>query len=105
VPKTFPPLAKNSDLFIDRLFPVYVVLHGLEGAVTIKGEQYRGVMPPFDHLSDAEIAAVVTYVRTAWGNAKLRPAGFADVDATVVNKARQKSMKSKDVHAYRAAHR
>jgi len=105
VPKTFPPLAGNTDLFIDKLFPVYVVLHGLEGPVTVKGESYNGVMPPFDHLSDAEIAAVVAYVRSSWGNAKLRPAGFADIDAAAVSKARQKPMKSKEVHAYRAAHR
>jgi mono/diheme cytochrome c family protein len=102
--KTFPPLASNPDLFIDRLFPVYVVLNGLEGQATIKGEQYNGVMPPFDHLSDAELAAVLAYVRSAWGNDKLRPAGFVDVDAAAVGKARQKPMKPKEVHAYRAAH-
>ena len=103
--KTFPPLASNPDLFLDRLFPVYVVLNGLEGPATIKGEQYNGVMPPFDHLSDAEITAVLAYVRSAWGNEKLRPAGFTDVDAAAVSKARQKRMSPKDVHAFRAAHR
>ena len=50
LPKTFPPLAGNPDLFIDRLFPVYVMLNGLEGAVTVKSAEYNGVMPPFDHL-------------------------------------------------------
>lgn len=105
LPKTFPPLASNPDLYIDRLFPVYVVLNGLEGPATIKGEQYNGVMPPFDHLSDAELAAVLAYVRSAWDNNKLRPAGFVDVDAAAIGKARQKPMKPKEVHAYRAAHR
>jgi len=105
VAKTFPPLAGNTDLFADRLFPVYVVLNGLAGPVTIKGEKYQGVMPPFDHLSDAEVAAVIKYVRAAWNNAKLRPAGFPDVDAAAVKEARRKPMKPKDVHAYRAAHR
>jgi len=105
LPKTFPPLTSNSDLFIDRMFPVYVVLNGLEGQATIKGEQYDGVMPPFDHLSDAEIAAVLGYVRSSWGNEKLRPAGFTDVDAAAVNQARQKRMSAKEVHSYRAAHR
>jgi len=103
VPKAFPPLASNPDLFIDRLFPVYVVLNGLEGPAIIKGEHYNGVMPPFDHLSDADVAAVVAYIRSAWGNAKLRPPGFADLDAAAVRKARQKRMNPKDVHAYRAA--
>jgi len=102
--KTFPPLASNPDLFIDRLFPVYVVLNGLEGQLAIKGDHYNGVMPPFDYLSNAELAAVLAYVRSAWGNDKLRPAGFVDVDAAAVGKARQKPMKPKEVHAYRAAH-
>lgn len=105
LPKTFPPLAANPDLFIDRLFPVYVVLNGLEGPVTIKDEHYQGVMPPFDHLSNAEVAAVITYVRSAWKNAELRPAGFVDVDAMAVSEARQQPMEPKEVHAYRAAHR
>jgi mono/diheme cytochrome c family protein len=105
VARTFPPLAGNPDVFLDRLFPVYVVLNGLEGSATIKGEQYQGVMPPFDHLSDAEIAAVVAYVRGAWGNAALRPAGFADADAAAVGGARTKPMKPGEVHTYRAARR
>lgn len=101
--KTFPPLAGNPDLFLDRLFPVYVVLNGLEGPAIIKGEHYQGVMPPFDHLSDAEIAAVVGYVRGAWNNDKLRPAGFVKVDAAAVREARNKPMKPSEVHAYRQA--
>ena len=105
LPKTFPPLAGNPDLFIDRMFPVYVVLNGLEGPATIKGEHYQGAMPPFDHLSDAEVAAVVGYIRGAWNNDKLKPAGFAKVDAAAVREAREKRMAPKDVHAYRAAHK
>ena len=105
LPGTFPPLAGNTDLYIDRMFPVYVLLNGLEGPLTVKGQKFEGVMPPFDHLSDAEIAAVVGYVRAAWENAELRPAGFVDVDEAAVNKARGKPMKSAQVHAYRAAHR
>jgi cytochrome c oxidase subunit II len=28
----------------------------------------KGLMTPFKHLSDADIAAVVTYERNSWGN-------------------------------------
>jgi len=105
LPKTFPPLAANPDLYIDRLFPVYVVLNGLEGPATIKGEHYQGAMPPFDHLSNAEIAAVVGYIRSAWGNDKLRPAGFTEVNAVTVTEARSRPMKPKEVLAYRAGKR
>jgi mono/diheme cytochrome c family protein len=101
LPNTFPPLAGNKDLYLERLFPVYVVLNGLEGAVTVKGAKYQGVMPPFDHLSDAEIAAVIGYVRKAWNNADLRPAEFVDVDDAAVAQARKKPMKPTQVHAFR----
>jgi mono/diheme cytochrome c family protein len=45
------------------------VLHGVQGTLTVNGTAYHGVMPTFaSQLSDAEIAAVLTYVRTQWGN-------------------------------------
>lgn len=104
VPGAFPPLAGNTDLYRDRMLPVYVVLSGLTGTIEVKGAQYNGAMPPFDHLSDAEIAAVIGYVRAAWNNAELRPAGFVDVDEAAVKKARAEPMKNTEVHAYRASH-
>jgi mono/diheme cytochrome c family protein len=101
--KTFPPLAGNPDLFVDRLFPVFVVLNGLAGPVIVNGENYQGVMPPFDHLSDAEVAAVVAHIRSAWKNETLKPAGFEDIDVAAVGEARKRRMSSTEVHAYRAA--
>jgi mono/diheme cytochrome c family protein len=102
VPGQFPPLAGNRDLFLDRLFPVYVVLNGLSGEVTVEGRQFHSTMPSFGHLPDASIAAVVDHVRSAWGNDALRPEGMAEVDAAAVAKARQTSMTPADVLAYRA---
>ncbi len=98
----FPPLAGNPDLFLDRLFPVYVVLNGLEGELTVDGRHFQSAMPPFGHLSDASVAAVVNHVRQAWDNGALRPAGMADVDAAAVAAARQKPMTPAEVLAYRA---
>jgi mono/diheme cytochrome c family protein len=102
VPGQFPPLAGNRDLFLDRLFPVYVVLNGLSGEATIEGQQFKATMPPFGHLPDASIAAVVNHVRSAWGNAALRPAEMPELDAAAVAKARQKPMTPAEVLAYRA---
>ncbi len=100
----FPPLAGNPDLFLDRLLPVYVVLNGLAGELTVAGRQFRSTMPPLDHLSDAGIAAVVNHVRHAWGNDALRPPAMADIDAAAVAQARQKPMTPSEVLAYRAEH-
>jgi len=53
---TYPSLASNSYLQSSG-YPVYVIVHG------------RRAMPPFgDMLSDDQIAAVVNYVRTHFGN-------------------------------------
>lgn len=98
----FPRLAGNPDLFLDRLYPVYVVLNGLEGPLTIEGRQFQRIMPSFGHLSDAGVAAVINYVRGAWGNDALRPAGMADVDAAAVAEARHEAMTAEQVLAYRA---
>lgn len=101
-PGTFPPLAGNRDLMRDRVFPVYVLLNGLEGRITVAGKDYDAQMPPFSHLTDDEIAALVRYIRSAWSNATLRPAGMEPVDAEAVKAARAKTMSPAAVHAYRS---
>lgn len=100
-PGAFPPLAGNHDLMRDRLFPTYVLLYGLSGRISVKGGSYNGEMPSFAHLSDGEIAALTEYIRTAWNNAALRPAGLTPINAAAVKTARAKSMSAADVHAYR----
>jgi cytochrome c oxidase cbb3-type subunit 2 len=47
---------------------IRTVLYGLQG-VTIEGTEYQGIMQPFSELlSDEEVAAVINYERTSWGN-------------------------------------
>jgi mono/diheme cytochrome c family protein len=101
VPGAFPPLAGNTDLFLSRTFPAAVALSGLQGSVAVAGKTFNGVMPSFAHLSDAEIAAVVNYVRSAWGNDKLRPAGLAPLDAAAVAAVRQRKLTPAQVAAQR----
>jgi mono/diheme cytochrome c family protein len=54
----FPALAQNPFVTSEDPEPVIeIVLHG------------RGAMPPFaERLDDESIAAVVSYIRNAWGN-------------------------------------
>ncbi|EDY83184.1 Cytochrome c subfamily, putative [Verrucomicrobiia bacterium DG1235] len=69
LPRAFPPLADSEWVLGPSETPVRIVLHGLSGPISVKGQSYNGVMPGFGaQLSDDEIAAVVTYVRSAWGN-------------------------------------
>jgi mono/diheme cytochrome c family protein len=97
----FPPLAGNRDLFLSRTFPAMVVLAGLDGTIDIGGKPLNGVMPPLAYLGDAEIAAVVNYVRGAWGNDALRPADMAPLDAAAVAALRAKNVSSAQVQAER----
>nr|WP_120296338.1 c-type cytochrome [Paraburkholderia sp. BL23I1N1] len=68
-PPNFPPLAQNQSIEMSSAVnPIRMVLNGGYVPGTRKNPAPYG-MPPFaQSLSDVEVAAVVTYIRTAWGN-------------------------------------
>ena len=67
VPGAFPPLAGSDFLMANKERAIGVVMHGLTGEVTVLGKKYNGVMPMLQ-LTDGDIAAVLSYVRTNFGN-------------------------------------
>ena len=50
----------------DRL--ARIVLHGLRGPITVAGTEYNLEMPAMGFFNDQDIAAILTYIRSAWGN-------------------------------------
>ena len=69
LPGVFPPLAGSEWVVGQEARLAAIVLRGVTGKLTVKGTAYNGAMPAFaDQLSDAEIAAVLTHVRSQWGN-------------------------------------
>lgn len=65
----YPPLAGSEWLLGNPEVPIRIVLHGLQGPITVKGGSFNNAMTPFgDQLSDAEIAAIISYERSSWGN-------------------------------------
>jgi hypothetical protein len=56
-----------------------ILLKGLQGPITVKGSSFNGAMPTWTTLQDKQIAAVLTYVRQAWGNkaGEIEPAQIA----------------------------
>lgn len=79
----FPPLAGSEWVNGDANTLVKLVLLGVSGEIEVKGQKYNGQMPPFkDQLSDAELAAVLSHIRSQWGNSA------APVDAAAVKQAR-----------------
>lgn len=70
LPGVFPPLAGSEWVTGGEKVLVQILLHGIEGPITVKGTTYNGAMPPLhEQLDDAAIAAVGSYVRSQWGNA------------------------------------
>lgn len=66
---TFPPLAGNPTVTADPSVVIHIVKYGLNGKVSVKGTAYNGMMPAWGQsLSNADIASIVTYIRSAWGN-------------------------------------
>ena len=76
----FPPLAGAEWVVGDEKVLISILLHGLQGEIVVKGVTYKGAMPAFGTLADEEIAAVLTYVRSDWGN-QASPIGAAAVKA------------------------
>jgi mono/diheme cytochrome c family protein len=65
----FPPLAGSDWLNGKSEVPIAIVLHGLQGEIDVLGKKYNGAMAPWgEAMNDAEIAAVLTYARSQWGN-------------------------------------
>lgn len=68
-PRIFPALAGNSAVVTDDPTSlIHVVLAGGRMPVTEKGIYHAFAMPGFSRLNDGEIADVVSFIRTSWGN-------------------------------------
>ena len=69
VPGIYPPLAGSEWVNGEEAKVVRILLHGVTGPIEVAGETFNGMMPPWGGtLKDDDIAAVLTYVRSTWGN-------------------------------------
>lgn len=71
IANAFPPLAGSSWVTGPASRPIAIVLHGVQGPMKVGTATYNGVMIAYgtgQAMTDAEVAAVVTYIRTNWGN-------------------------------------
>ena len=84
LPGVFPPLAGSEWVNGHDTTAAAILLHGVTGPLTVKGATYNGAMPTFKaQLDDEQIAALLTHLRSQWGNTG------AAVSATVVAKVRE----------------
>lgn len=68
VPGMHPPLTESDFVNGDAEKLIGIVLNGVKGKLEVKGEVYNSVMPPQASLSDQQIADVLTYIRSNFGN-------------------------------------
>jgi len=79
---TFPPLAGNPVVTGSPDKVIAAVKDGLSGAMTVNGKSYSGAMPAWKgKLSTTDIADVITYIRSSWGN-KAEAVTEAQVEAS-----------------------
>ena len=69
IPNAFPPLAKSDYLNDDEKRAIGVVINGKSGEITVNGTKYNSIMTK-QNLTDEEVADVLTYVYSTWGNNK-----------------------------------
>lgn len=84
VPNLNPPLIQNEWVLGPKTRLIEQVLQGSHGKVEIDGETFHNTMPAMGHLTDQQIADVITYVRKSFGN-----------NASAVTPAEVKSIRSK----------
>ncbi|MDZ7708377.1 MAG: cytochrome c [Trueperaceae bacterium] len=101
IPGAFPPLAGHVPELLardgGRTYLVHTLLYGLQGSITVGGQTYNGVMPAWQHLDDAQLADVLTYISTAWENEAELPEGFEPFTAEEVSAERDLGITGGDV--------
>ena len=67
IPGTYPPLDGSNWLSEKREESIRGVKYGMQGPITVNGEEYDNVMTPMG-LSDQEVADAMNYVMNSWNN-------------------------------------
>jgi mono/diheme cytochrome c family protein len=88
VPGQYPPLAGSEWATGSEERVIRIVLHGLNGPITVEGKEYNNVMAPLGSLKDEQIANVISYVRASWGNtaSEVQPETVAKVRADTASR-------------------
>ena len=104
-PRVYPPLAGHVPSLLaahgGREYLVRVPLSGLSGPIVIGSDRFDGIMAPFAFRTDAELAAILNYIATAWGNDRLLPPSHVAFTSTEVASGRAEARSGADVRGMR----
>ena len=79
-----PPLTNTDWVSGDKNRLIKVILNGMAGE-KVDGEDYRNVMAPHNFLTDDQIADVLTFIRTSFGN------NYSEITSSEVKTVRDKN--------------
>ena len=99
-----PPLAGHAVRMLEaggRSHLIRIVLNGMAGPIEVKGRKYDAVMTPLRYLKDEQVADVLNFVLTSWGNGGLLPEGHKPFTPYEVQKARVPVSSPKEIAAER----
>ncbi len=68
VPEVYPPLANSDYLLTNKTASIRGIKFGQRGPMVVNGKTYDNTMMPLG-LEDEEIADVMNFILTSWGNA------------------------------------
>lgn len=77
-----PPLVDSEWVTGNPAVAALIVMHGIAGPIKVSGQNYNLAMPPLPHLTDEDVAAVLTYIRREWDHTA------SAVDTAFVTKVR-----------------
>jgi len=104
VPGAFPPLVGHVPELYNAQgghdYLINLLLYGLQGEIQVEGQTYNGVMPAWQQLSDEEIASILNYTATAWGNNE-QLQNFEPYEAADITPLRDAGLSAQDVYNLR----
>ena len=68
LPPVYPPLDESRFVTGSPERLARILLHGLQGKIEVQGRIYDQAMPAAPFKKDADVAAIMTYIRQAWDN-------------------------------------
>lgn len=99
-----PPLAGHAVRMLDaggRSHLIRIVLNGMAGPIEVGGRKYDAIMTPLRYLKDEQVADVLNFVLTSWGNDALLPKGHQPFTPDEVREARLPVSSPKEMAAER----
>ncbi|HEY1006825.1 MAG TPA: cytochrome c [Sphingobacteriaceae bacterium] len=77
----YPPLTDTTFMRVNKDRIACMIKYGISGKMVVGGREYDAEMPAETHLTDIDIAALITYITNSFGNKQgLYDAGMATRD-------------------------